>query len=130
MEKSAVVEPKEMTQSVARSEPPDELDLLEILVILSIAKRRIAAFTVSAIILGAIVSILMKPTFTATAVILPPQQGQSASSMLGQLGSLASLATGGPLKNPADLYVGILGSRTIEDNIIARFRLGDVYKTK
>ena len=130
MEKSAGVEPEEMTRYMARAEPPDELDLLEILVILSMARRRIAAFTVGAMILGAVVSILVKPTFTATAVILPPQQGQSASSMLDQLGSLASVATGGPLKNPADLSVGILGSRTIEDNIIAKFRLVDVYKTK
>jgi tyrosine-protein kinase Etk/Wzc len=130
MEKSAAVEPGETTRETSRAEPPDELDLLEILVILSMARRRIAAFTIGAIILGAIVSILMKPTFTATAVILPPEHEQSASSMLGQIGSLASLATGGPLKNPADLYVGILGSRTIEDNIIAKFRLGDVYKTK
>jgi uncharacterized protein involved in exopolysaccharide biosynthesis len=130
MEKSAAVEPGEMTRGTARAQPPDELDLLEILVILSMSRRRIAAFIVGAIILGAIVSILVKPTFTATAVILPQPQEQSASSMLGQLGSLASLATGGPLKNPADLYVGILGSRTIKDNIIARFRLEDVYKTK
>ena len=130
MEKSAAVEPEEMTRYMARAEPPDELDLVEILVILSMARRRIAAFTTSAIILGVLASILVKPTFIATAVILPPQPTQSASSMLGQLGSLASVVTGGPPRNPADLYVGILGSRTIEDNIIASFRLGDVYKTK
>jgi uncharacterized protein involved in exopolysaccharide biosynthesis len=130
MGKRAAVEPGVKTRETPRAEPPDGLDLLEILVILSMARGRIAAFTMSAIILGAIVSILVNPTFTATAVILPPQQGQSASSMLSQLGSLASLASGGPMKNPADLYVGILGSRTIEDNIIARFHLTDVYKTK
>jgi tyrosine-protein kinase Etk/Wzc len=130
MEKSAEVEPGETTRRTARAEPLDELNLLEIFVILWMARRGLAEFTMGAIILGAIISILVKPTFTATAVILPPQQGQSGSSMLGQLGSLASLATGGPLKEPADLYVGILGSRTIEDNIIASFRLGDVYRTK
>ena len=130
MEKSAAVESGKMTPRKAPAEPPDELDLIEIMAILSIAKRRIAAFTVGSLILGAIVSVLLKPTFTATALILPPRPTQSTSAMLGQLGSLASLATGGPLKDPADLYVGLLGSRTVADDIIAKFHLEDVYQTK
>jgi hypothetical protein len=32
--------------------------------------------------------------------------------------------------NPTDVYVGILGSRTIADDIIAKFHLGDVYRKK
>jgi len=130
MEKSAAVERGEMTRATARAEPPDELDLIEILVILSMAKRRIAAFTVGAMILGTILSILLKPTFTATAVILSPQPPQSASLMLSQLGSLASLTTDVPVKTPADFYVGLLGSRTVADDIIAKFHLEEVYQTK
>jgi len=130
MEKSAAVEPGEMTRGTARAEPPDERDLIEILVILSMAKRRIAAFTVGAMILGTILSILLKPTFTATAVILAPQPPPSASSMLGQLGSLVSLTTDVPVTTSADLYVGLLGSRTVADDIIAKFHLEDVYQTK
>jgi capsule polysaccharide export protein KpsE/RkpR len=34
------------------------------------------------------------------------------------------------LKNPADLYVGLLGSRTIADHIIDRFQLSEVYKAR
>ena len=124
MEKNAAVEPGEITREAARAEPPDELDLLDILVMLSLARWRIAAFTVAAMILGAIVSILLKPTFTATAEILSPQPTQSASSMFGQL------ETGGPLKNSADLYVGLLGSRTVAEDIIAKFHLAEVYQTK
>jgi tyrosine-protein kinase Etk/Wzc len=130
MEKSAAVEPGEMTRGTPRAEPPDELDLIEILVILSMAKRRIAAFTVGAMILGTILSILLKPTFTATAVILTPQPPQSASSMLSQLGSLASLTTDVPVTTSADFYVGLLGSRTVADDIIAKFHLEEVYQTK
>lgn len=127
MGKSEAVEPGERTPGTACPEPPDELDLIDILVILSMARRRIAAFTVAAMILGATVSILLKPTFTATAEILPPQPTQSASSMFGQLGFLE---TGAPLKNPADLYVGLLGSRTVAEDIIAKFHLEEVYQTK
>jgi len=130
MGKSAAVEPGEMTRATAGAEPPDELDLIEILATLSMAKRRIAAFTVGAMILGTILSILLKPTFTATAVILTPQPPQSASSMLSQLGSLASLTTDVRVMTSADLYVGLLGSRTVADDIIAKFHLEEVYQTK
>ena len=43
---------------------------------------------------------------------------------MGQLGSLASLSSGGAgslLKNPADIYVAILQSRTIGDHVINQF---------
>ncbi|RXH58444.1 GumC family protein [Granulicella sibirica] len=108
----------------------DGLDLLDILLVLSAAKRKIAAFTLIATILGTILALVLRPTFTATALVLPPQQGPSASSMLGQLGSLASLASGSPLKNPADVYVGILNSRTIADAIIGKYGLSEVYRKK
>ena len=51
--------------------------------------------------------------------------------MMGQLGAL--LGSGGGsmgLKNPADMYVGFLESRTIADKIIAKFGLMSLYKTK
>ena len=45
-------------------------------------------------VLSVIVALLWPKTFTATARIMPPQQGQSslASAMMGQLGPLAALA--------------------------------------
>ena len=84
-------------------------------------------------ILGGAVAFLLKPTYTATAVIMPPQAPQSSlSSLMGQLGSLASLGggAGGLLKNPSDLYVGILGSRTIADRAIQQFHLQERWKAR
>ena len=107
------------------------IDLFDILLILSDDRKRIAIAVLVAMVLGVAVAYILKPTFTASALILPPQQSQSlASSMMGQLGSLLSLAGGGAVKTPADLYIGILESRTIADDIIARFNLQKVYKTK
>lgn len=57
-------------------------------------------------------------------------------AMLGQLGGLASLAGGGGaasalgLKNPDDLYIGLLESQRVIDGIIHRFDLIKVYKVK
>jgi uncharacterized protein involved in exopolysaccharide biosynthesis len=48
--------------------------------------------------------------------------------LLGQLGGLAGLAGNSfGIKNPNDLYVGMLKSRTVADNIIARFELQKLY---
>jgi tyrosine-protein kinase Etk/Wzc len=109
------------------------IDVLNILIVLARDRRRIAIVTFAALSLGVAVSLLLKPTFTAKASILPPQEQQSSvSAMLGQLGSLAGLAggSGGLLKNPADLYIGMISSRTVTDRMIDRFHLQTLYKTK
>src|SRR6185437_8601145 len=109
-------------------------DLFDLLLILSEARKTIGICVLACMALGGTVVILLKPTFSATAVILPPQQGQSLSLMMnqmfGQLGALSSLAGAGQLKTPADMYIGILESRTIADHLIAKFHLQDLYRTK
>jgi len=74
-------------------------------------------------------SLLITPKYVSTAVIMPPQQqSSSVSAMLGQLGGLASAAGSiAGLKNPNDLYVGMLQSRTISDNLIERYKLQERY---
>lgn len=118
--------------------PEDEssIDVLDVLVLLASRRRFIAVVTVAALLLGLALSLVLPPTFKASALIMPPQQQQSTSSMLaGQLSALAGLGTGGGaaslgLKNPADMYVGILESRTIADELIQKFHLQSIYKTK
>lgn len=109
------------------------VDVLDLLAVLLRNRRRIAGATIAALALGIAVAALLKPTFTAGAIILPPQQQQSsAAALAGQLGSLlgGGTAAGLGLKNPGDLYVGMLQSRTIADRIIAKFDLMSVYGTK
>ncbi len=85
---------------------------------------------------AAAVSLLLPMRYTASTTILPPQQGSSASagllSQLGNLGSVASLAGGGlgGLKNPNDLQVAMLKSRTVEDAMVDRFHLVQMYHRK
>ena len=105
-----------------------ERAMLNLLLILSRDKKRVLWGTLLGLLLGTCLAFALRPTFTATATILPPQAPQSSlSSLMGQLGSLSALSGGGGagslLKNPADLYVGILQSRTIADQIIEEFHL-------
>lgn len=75
-------------------------------------------------------SFLIKPTFTARTVFLPPQQQQSAAasviSQLGALSGLAGAATG--IKSPIEQYVTLMQSVTVADRMIDRFQLMSVYE--
>ena len=66
-------------------------DLFDFLLVLSEFRRTIALSIAISTALGIVVCIFSKPTFTATALILPPQQGQSLATMMGQLSALVSL---------------------------------------
>lgn len=116
--------------------PPDEdnLDLLDLALILVKRKKLVIVTTAVCAIVATVVSFLLPNRYTATTTILPPRQSQSAASLLlSQLGggSLSPLATLGAsslgLKNPSDIYIGILQSRSIADPLIQKFRLQDVY---
>jgi uncharacterized protein involved in exopolysaccharide biosynthesis len=111
----------------------EEGPALDILLVLARDRRRIIAVTLIALLVGTLITFAMKPSFTAVAIILPPQTPQSSASLLaGQLSALASFGggAGSLLRNPADMYVGILQSRTIADHIIAKFQLQSLWKLK
>jgi tyrosine-protein kinase Etk/Wzc len=96
-------------------------DLFDFLLVLTEARKTIAVSMLVCVVLGVLVCLFAQPTFTGSALILPPQQGQSLANMMGQLSALVSLAgaaggSGNQLKTPADMYIGILQSRTISDH--------------
>jgi uncharacterized protein involved in exopolysaccharide biosynthesis len=111
---------------------PYQFNLLDLLILLSRRKRIILRTTLTAAVLAGIVSLLLPNRYTATANILPPQQSPSlAASMIGQLGALGPMAAMTQkdlgLKNPNDMYVGMLRCRTVEDALIRRFDLLPAY---
>lgn len=107
----------------------DEISVIDILIVLAKRKKSIFWVTFSAAVLAVALSLLLPSVYEASAKMMPPQQNQSsASALLSQLGGLAGAAAGAAgLKNPNDLYVGMLRSRTVADKIIARFDLQKVY---
>jgi hypothetical protein len=90
-----------------------------------------------AAVLAIIIALLLPVRYEAKVVLLPPQQNSSmASALLGQIGSLGGLGPLGALagglgvKTPADMYVSLLTSRTVEDAMIRRFGLMAEYRNK
>jgi uncharacterized protein involved in exopolysaccharide biosynthesis len=112
----------------------DEISLLDLLIVLAKHKRVILGVPFLVAIGAAIVSLLMPNVYTGITRILPPQQSASAASALlnqlgGAFGGLLGAAGGASLgiRNPNDLFVGMLKSRTVADNLISRFELRKLY---
>src|SRR5579864_8817926 len=127
--------PPEDLRRVSTSAEEAGTSLFDLL--LPLAENRRLIFRVTAVVAVAalIVSFFISDKYTAITKILTPQQSQSSvSSMLGQLGALSALGSSKDnllgLKNPADLYVGILRSRSIADSLIEQFDLKTLYRDK
>ncbi|MCU1284856.1 MAG: hypothetical protein JWO13_1206 [Acidobacteriales bacterium] len=117
------------TSSFLEDSENHEINILNTL-ILAAAHKKLAGQIILACALSSVILAFILPVYyTAETRILPPQQTQSiANSMLGQFGPLASLAGKDlGLKNPSDIYVALLQSRSIADSIIQRFNLLQVY---
>jgi tyrosine-protein kinase Etk/Wzc len=122
----------------AENPPRQDISVLDLAVILLERKRFIIWFVLVAIVVAVLVAFILPVRYEAKVVLLPPAQNTSISSTLvgqmgnmGSLGSLASLAGGTlGLKNPADMYVSFLTSRTVEDAVIQRFHLMSEYHAK
>src|SRR5579863_8836492 len=109
-----------------------ELSAMDLLILVAGRKKMIARVTFAVMIVSIIAAFLLPNRYTATTRVLPPQQSQSMTAMLAsQLGSLGPLAaTAGKdlgLKNPNDIYIGMLKSDTVQNSQIERFELMKVY---
>jgi tyrosine-protein kinase Etk/Wzc len=111
----------------------DGIDLKRIAGLLWQDKRTVLGFLLSAVTLSVWIAFFaLKPTYTAEAVFLPPQSspGSPITQLTNQLGSLGAGGALGGLKSSGDIYIGILGSRTVADALIKQFHLEAVYKAK
>lgn len=101
------------------------VSLFDVLMTLAKHRRRIALATFAGAGLAAVIAFTATDIYTASTRILPPQPAQSsASAMFAQLGAMGGAAGAlAGLKNPNDLYIGMLRSRTLLDAMVKRFDL-------
>ena len=116
---------------VANRSAYPESDAWKSISILLEARKKIAVATSAGLIISAGICLALPDVYQASTKLLPPQQTQStATALLSQLGGLAGAAAGAAgLKNPSDLYIGMLRSRTVADKLIKRFNLKTAYET-
>jgi uncharacterized protein involved in exopolysaccharide biosynthesis len=105
-----------------------EIKVLDLLVVIARRKALVAKFTLGVALLAALASLLQPSLYTATAKILPPQQsGSPANALLDQLG-VTRVDLG--YKDPKDIWVALLNSRTVAWAIVNRFDLRKLYREK
>ena len=99
-------------------------------------RRFIAKMALIGLITGALVAFLLPKRYTSVVRLMPPD-GQSSSGMAmlaamsGKVGGLAGVAgdlLGGG--GSGALFVGILGSETIQNRLVQRFDLKRVYRDR
>jgi uncharacterized protein involved in exopolysaccharide biosynthesis len=115
-----------------------ETSLFDMMTVVGNHKRLIGLVSLICTVVSLIIVFLVPNHYTAGCLLLPPQQDSSTATALlstitggggGGGGAMGSIAGTLGLKNPADLYVSLLKSRTVEDAVIRRFDLKSRYKT-
>lgn len=123
---------KPMVKNQYVSNTEEEISVLDLLIVLSRDRYRILRTMLALGLLGLILALVLPVQYTATTSILPPQQNTSGTAaLLAQLGSLESVASLGgiSMKNPSDLQVALLKSRSVQDAVISRFHLMEQFRS-
>ena len=95
------------------------------------------------LVLGIVVAFLIPNRFESSTRLMPPDQSNSGMAMLsaalggrsgaagsgtGSIGAIAGDLLG--MKTSTDLFIGILQSRTVEDDLINKFDLRKIYRDR
>lgn len=82
------------------------------------------------------VSCLLRDQYEATAIVMPPSQNSGALSIMSNMTSggssslpISALAAFG-MKTPTDLYVSLMQTPVVEDEIVKQFDLQKLYRTR
>lgn len=131
---SASVLDEPVTVDVVRVEPvADNIGLLRLVWTNRTFVGRAVAV---ALAIGTLVAFLLPKTFESTAQLMPPDnQSSSGLAMLavlsGNAGGMGALASGlMGMRSSGALFVGMLHSHTVEDELVNRFDLRKVYGAK
>jgi tyrosine-protein kinase Etk/Wzc len=134
----AELKPQHAAPSVHGSSagPSDDISVFDLLIILAERRRLISWITIVFACSAIIISLLLPKSYKATVTLLPPQQsssiGASLVSQLGNMGGGMAALAGGSLgiKNPNDMFVAMLKSRTVEDAMVQRYDLQKEYRSR
>lgn len=104
-------------------------------------RRFLFRVTICGLILATAIAFLIPKSYESTAELMPPDQssGTAAALLSALTGGALSSSTGGGLasmaesalgvKTPGDLFVGVMNSQTVQDDLIRKFDLQNVYGT-
>jgi tyrosine-protein kinase Etk/Wzc len=109
----------------------NEIDVVVLVQTLLRGKGTIARVTAVAFLMATMIAFVLPLRYTSATSFVPPGLnggGSMASALAGQLSMVGGAELLGGIKSPGDLYVGILKSRSIADELIKRLDLMRVYR--
>jgi tyrosine-protein kinase Etk/Wzc len=118
-------------QTLIEEEPEESIDLTSFFRRLAAGKNTILVISLVFLLLATAVAFLISPKFTSDVAFIPPSLGggnSMASALSGQLSALGAGDLLGAGKTSAELYAGILKSRSIAAVLVKRFDLMHIYK--
>ncbi len=97
-------------------------------------RRRLVLSILAAGILFSVLYALSLPNmYTSTTTLMPPDSASSNSNLMSLLSSAGAAASVGSaalgVKTPGAIFVGIMGSRTVQERLVKQFDLVHQYKT-
>lgn len=125
--------PEEIAVPSKLAAEDDELTFLDFLIIITQRKKLVGIVTAICTGIALILAFALPQEYTATVIILPPQGNSSMSSLLAnQLAGMGSAMSGMAgsmlgMKNINEMYVAMLKSRTVQDEVIQRYGLQSEY---
>lgn len=119
-------------QTSSHIETTDDPNWLDLVLIVARRWRLVVASSLAGGVLAFLLSMLITPQYTAKVTFLPPQtnSGSGLGLALQSLGPLAGLATGMGTKTSGELYVSLLESESIADQMIDHFHLRQLYEVE
>jgi len=130
------------THAIDAESPGDEevgealsLRIVRFLRLCWLRRRIVAGILGCGILLSLLYAVSLPNIYTSTTTLMPPDSASSTSSLMsllssagGAAASVGSAALG--MKTPGAVFVGILGSRRVEDSLVTRFDLVHRYKKR
>jgi len=94
-------------------------------------RRRIGALVAAATLVTALVALLLPPWYRAQATLLPPSEEESGLGLANLLRGIGVAGVKVPTQtSPVDVFVSILGSRSLNEAVVNRFDLKSRYHTR
>jgi len=113
----------------------DDISATDFLIVLAERRRTVLGVAFCIVVIGFLLCFILPKRYTATVILLPPQQSSSTGSALATqlsnltgMGSLAGSGLG--LKSQNEMFVAMLKSRTVEDSMVERFGLTSEYRKR
>jgi len=114
----------------------NDISATDFLIVLAERKRTVLGTALGVTLIALLLCFILPKRYTASVTLMPPQQNSSVGSgalatQIGNLTGMSSLAGSGlGLKNPNEMFVAMLKSRTVEDAMVQRFDLRSEYRKR